>query len=694
MKNKQTNSQKNIQIWDFEKLLEENKDIIWFKWYVKKYINHIISEKNEFSEEDFLTLEDFISSKSEYSELLKIYNDDFSYELLDILSKWKNIDEFKNDFSSYIHIFKYKNKEVLSFMIDFLWIEDISDLNNFMFSNKELLAKLSDVNTDNLNFIIELFEITNLDWLNNFLKENNIWKILSDKNLDLFKAIIKSKSDFLEINRKMRNFRQENMNFLLRISKDNDIENELIDFIENKVLLSDSLRNSIFLSEINFDNKFENIFTYKIKNKPKAIKKLFDAYKNIQYFQLDIKIDNLNSKDLEFNQDTIKADFIKILDKNCILNKKDESFKNEKIKQFDDYINSNNEKWIEKLLMENLVIYFNWIYHEKLKLKISDELKSNLLKDNKEIDLEKIDSEKLERPEFLEAYKMAKNPKYNKEQINHLLIEYLHWDFDKLDELNQYKTEKNQDWLKKNLSQEQSEIWLSKNTKVIDLWEYNLDKERIFELNEIKEKSSNHFKKALKYIDELNKIWFNFDKINDLNLFLTYYKEKIKTKKEEIISKNPDLYKHINDEIKILKKLKDLKKEVSLNKIIIERELDPLKSLMMWNWVDWSLLSYDSKGWNYYSAISNTIDANKWVYYIKDEKWKIIWRCLVTIWEDKKISRYKMYYNWKISSRIDNFFSVYVRNLAKDMKLDYNWDPNKVINIESDFWYIDTTKII
>lgn len=694
MKNKQTNSQKNIQICDFKNLLKENNDIIWFKWYVKKYINHIIFEKNEFSKEDFLTLEDFISSKSEYSELLKIYNDDFSYELLDILSKWKNIDEFKNDFSSYIHIFKYKNKEVLSFMIDFLWIEDISDLNNFMFSNKELLAKLSDVNTDNLNYIIKLFEITNLDWLSNFLKENNVWRILSDKNLDLFKAIIKSKSDFLEINRKMRNFRQENMNFLLRISKDNDIENELIDFIENKVLLSDSLRNSIFLSEINFDNKFENIFTYKIKNKPKAIKKLFDAYKNIQYFQLDIKIDNLNSKDLEFNQDTIKADFIKILDKNCILNKKDESFKNEKIKEFDDYINSNNEKWIEKLLMENLVIYFNWIYHEKLKLKISDELKSNLLKDNKEIDLEKIDSEKLERPEFLEAYKMAKNPKYNKEQINHLLIEYLHWDFDKLDELNQYKTEKNQDWLKKNLSQEQSEIWLSKNTKVIDLWEYNLDKERIFELNEIKEKSSNHFKKALKYIDELNKIWFNFDKINDLNLFLTYYKEKIKTKKEEIISKNPDLYKHINDEIKILKKLKDLKKEVSLNKIIIERELDPLKSLMMWNWVDWSLLSYNSKGWNYYSAISNTIDANKWVYYIKDEKWNIIWRCLVAIWEDKKISRYKMYYNWKISSRIDNFFSVYVRNLAKDMKLDYNWDPNKVINIESDFWYIDTTKII
>ena len=69
---------------------------------------------------------------------------------------------------------------------------------------------------------------------------------------------------------------------------------------------------------------------------------------------------------------------------------------------------------------------------------------------------------------------------------------------------------------------------------------------------------------------------------------------------------------------------------------------------MMWNWVDWSCLSFYNSIWNYYSSISNTIDVNKWVFYIKDEEWTILWRCLITIWNDKKLSRYSMYYSWKV----------------------------------------------
>jgi hypothetical protein len=113
---------------------------------------------------------------------------------------------------------------------------------------------------------------------------------------------------------------------------------------------------------------------------------------------------------------------------------------------------------------------------------------------------------------------------------------------------------------------------------------------------------------------------------------------------------------------------------------------------MMWNWVDGSCLSFYSSVWNYYSAISNAIDVNKWVYYIKDEKWNILWRCLITIWNDGKLSRYRMYYNWNVWAPIDDLFDEYVKELWDKLWLEVNWEESEVQNIECDHWYKDGIK--
>jgi len=66
----------------------------------------------------------------------------------------------------------------------------------------------------------------------------------------------------------------------------------------------------------------------------------------------------------------------------------------------------------------------------------------------------------------------------------------------------------------------------------------------------------------------------------------------------------------------------------------------------------------------------------------------------MTIWNDKKLSRYKMYYNWNVNAPIDDYFDDYTKDLAKKLWLYLNWKQNEVENIECDNWYKDGVKNI
>lgn len=66
-------------------------------------------------------------------------------------------------------------------------------------------------------------------------------------------------------------------------------------------------------------------------------------------------------------------------------------------------------------------------------------------------------------------------------------------------------------------------------------------------------------------------------------------------------------------------------------KIIIEREQDPLRVMMMGNCVNGSCLAFDNSIGNYYSTAANAIDANKAVFYLYNEKNELLGRVLTTI---------------------------------------------------------------
>ena len=131
------------------------------------------------------------------------------------------------------------------------------------------------------------------------------------------------------------------------------------------------------------------------------------------------------------------------------------------------------------------------------------------------------------------------------------------------------------------------------------------------------------------------------------------------------------------------------------NKIIklsIEKELDPIKVTMMWNWVDNSCLSFyywdTSESW---SVITNAIDVNKWIFWIKWNDWEIIWRVLVFIDDNWNIWRWKMYYKGNLGRtlNVDKYFNDYLNELVESGNFWKNWDEQQVLLIEWEDWYKD-----
>lgn len=493
-----------------------------------------------------------------------------------------------------------------------------------------------------------------------------------------------------KLNKAISNFSTKNL----------DLWEDLKEFVDKKVIPSKHNTKVFIENEIPPSDNFNKLFAYYLKNKQNALVPMMEKMNFIQEFGLDIDIskfktlDDFLDKNWNIKREELRENFEKILKIN------NENKQTKLLNQFDNFLYWENIKGLEKLLMDNLIKYFDYFYHKKIKIKVISSIKANLWDQN--IDFEAIDNAKLDREEFIEAYKMSLNPRYNKRQINKLLFDYLTWKFDNLEDLNQYKTPSNIDWLDKNLTREQQEIWLSKNRKEITLEDENNEWEnRKQNLNTNTEsRINNHIEIAIKKIEELNEFWFEFETNFENKWELKkYFYTVIKKQKEEIKSKigESNLYEDLKLQINAISKLETQNLSQNAKKsssIIIEKELDPINSLMMWNWVDDSCLDFYDSVWNYYSSISNTIDVNKWVYYIKNENWNLLGRCLITIWSDKKLSRYKMYYSGKVDDPIDEYFDEYTKDLAKRLWLEINWDQDNVRNIESDYWYKDGTKKI
>ena len=278
----------------------------------------------------------------------------------------------------------------------------------------------------------------------------------------------------------------------------------------------------------------------------------------------------------------------------------------------------------------------------------------------------------------------------NKKQITDLLKKYLIGKLDNLSELKHFDTEKNKKWLNNNLSKNQKKIWLKSNKK-----EINLDLNNSEKVDNTFDKVKNFFDIAVNKIILLNEEYSlelkeKFKKPWEI---VEYFNSHIKKKENEILKlerkNDTQLYEDLKLQINAIQDSFKTKKAIKVKSLIIEKELNPLKSLMMWNWVDNSCLDYYSTVWNYWSSITNSIDVNKWVFWIKTWDWKIIWRVLVSIDDGWNIIRSKMYYSWNTDINLNKYFNDFLNEIVDRWKFWKKWNEKKVSLIEWEKWYKD-----
>ena len=331
---------------------------------------------------------------------------------------------------------------------------------------------------------------------------------------------------------------------------------------------------------------------------------------------------------------------------------------------------------LQKNLIPFITEYFLYIFDKKVAHKIHKELwETNI----------KIDRNLLTTPEFTTCLEFTKADKTGKLCID-LLKNYVEWKtYPHIQDITQaypYTIKSNRKFLRK-LWAQASRIRLSSYSQTYQINQQGSDKQAIHS-------QLNHYTQQAKaIIIQLGKK-AKIDKLTPGEL--CEYADKHIFPNQSETDKKSDQYNDLIQDLKVqISALKWLFIERNTDiptSITISRALDPLEVCMMGDWVTGSCLHSDSV--NHRSVYVNATDANKWVYYIRDEKWRILWRVLTAIDKNKKLLRFHIYQaggaTW---INLEKYVNIYLKQLAEDMWIGINGDIKKVSYLNAMRWYKD-----
>lgn len=335
---------------------------------------------------------------------------------------------------------------------------------------------------------------------------------------------------------------------------------------------------------------------------------------------------------------------------------------------------------IQNVFAEVLLGYFEKIIHQKIHLKFK-----------KEFGLSKDFDDSLLNENLFEVYKMYSSTRINKQHAFELIQKYLNWEVYRwnwnISEIYPYNRAENMAFLEETLGNKSS-IWLSRNEKIYDIEEVNDSEEKT---DNIPERIAHHLKVAnekLKLLEIKDEKWNQVEFKPHWKL-IDYFDTKLKKNKEKY---DTSLFSDLELQINAIKKMLKESKVKKVSKIKIYHELEPLKIAMMWNWVDNSCLSYYSTVWNYYSAITNALEVNKWVFYIEDEHGNVIARVLVWIDNVWRIEVHPMYFKWNVWINLQKCFDKYIDDLIEKIWIKrqpkgIEWGRYWVKLLFCDDWY-------
>jgi len=482
-----------------------------------------------------------------------------------------------------------------------------------------------------------------------------------------------------------------------------------------KSLKDNKRAKSIFgrMHKVDISN-FPIVFDYMIEHKRKALINFFDKLISIREIWLEtefVSIDRLlnlqqflESENSVSKQKTIlKTNYFKILELTNSNNKE------KKILEFERFLSSSRDfKWtnftkLQKIFGELIITYFNKSYDRKLLIKIKSEIRRLFELNKIDYDIDSINKDKILNPMFIEVFKIYTKSTWNKNELIRLMISYLKWETNigmEADKNFPYILDSNKIWLKDNLPWNSWKIWLSRNEKIFKV-SAATEKEKQDKLSKQIEHhftDIRHIVHGLFPLNFINELFKEYPEIfNDIWDFIDYFYNKFKPRLEDLylFSKSVDrkafdnAIKDIEFQIKSIHELNKTKKAKKITSIKIYKELDSMRVMMMWNWVDNSCLSYYSEVWNCWSTITNAIEINKWVFFIEDQDWNIIWRVLTAIDNEKRLLRFNMYYRWNVWIDLDIYFDKYIKTLVRQMKLLLGWNTHWIKQLICEKWYID-----
>lgn len=165
--------------------------------------------------------------------------------------------------------------------------------------------------------------------------------------------------------------------------------------------------------------------------------------------------------------------------------------------------------------------------------------------------------------------------------------------------------------------------------------------------------------------------------------------EKLAKNKSKLMNEHPEIEDKIRDFMVQYNALKSLKGEnIAVNgkkhDIEISLETNPLKVLQMGELVNGSCLSIG--GGNSWSAVTNALDVNKSVVWVKDKRSNVIGRVLIGVTDDGNLTRFRTYTS-RNDIEIEPYIDEYLVKLAEKSGLGLGKGELKLLNGQD--WYND-----
>ncbi len=665
---------------------------------------------------------------------LEDVNDIFQYGIRELLRENMSIElliqkkQFINFMGKIVEITKIKNlKEIwkiigigiVNIIGQIRFIELIIKNNQFIEFMEELVV-ISKNAIFEKNWTIYYYGIVEIIKTNTILfsiENNKFIEIIEQYGQELVKIVNQNKIESEEFIENIIVFFNGFFILLMKINRKEDL-NLITNYFKSQINNSkDKIRTIMKLDYFEKHTELTNIIYYYLEYDPKKFVDFIQTISLIKELNLKLDIDffyklskpliYMNKKELEEtfeDKEKLKNIYLKLCKRNenfkqknkfegklneiipifSSIKKHGEKFTSEKISKkreklfkyfkINFFISPSSQTLFNFLLVDLSKMFANQIllFFEKVRdRKIRDKLLD-------EFELEKYDSSFITF-DFLEVYKMysSENLMYNKLQAKKLLQIYLEKNTfpQNKDLFNSYpfNEQANIDWLEKQTFNK--EKWFNENKKTINVKSGDIEK--------LKEKRiGKYFKIANEKLSllELNK---QEDYTKLLNFFKTLKKENFKDK-ENIFK---DLVTQINGIYTYLRNSKTQKS----NEIIIYQELNPIKICLMGNLVDNSCLSFYNPTANFYSCFSNAIDINKSVFYIKSKN-KIIGRVLCAFTKEGKLVRFELYEKGVNIVDLDNYFNIYINDLANKCKIELNKGKISGSSFEDlvcEEWYYD-----